>query len=271
MTNKVLLIVIDGCRPDGIVKAATPSLDKIIAEGSHCFSGTTVTPSITLPAHFSIFSSRQPHAHNVVTNTGNPSRATDCPTIFEVAKYLGKTTGACYSWEHLRNLSPPGTLDWSLMIKTLDLGENSQDSTIAKHALPLLREFHPDFGFVYFEGADIAGHKYGWMSDEYLEAIEYADQAIGYLLAGLYEADIAYNVFIVSDHGGLDTHHSERVSEVLTVPWISSGPVIRKQATFSVEPSVLDIAPTIAALLGIPVHWEWEGRVIEEILKPEVV
>ena len=40
-TNKVLIIGIDGCRPDALLAAKTPSIDKLWSNGAFSFHGKT--------------------------------------------------------------------------------------------------------------------------------------------------------------------------------------------------------------------------------------
>ncbi|MBC2712317.1 MAG: alkaline phosphatase family protein, partial [Desulfosarcina sp.] len=49
---KTILVIIDGCRSDGLEQAKTPNIDHMIENGAHTMNARTVTPSITLPAHF---------------------------------------------------------------------------------------------------------------------------------------------------------------------------------------------------------------------------
>ena len=113
---KTILVIIDGCRSDGLELAKTPNIDHMIKNGAHTLNAQTVTPSITLPAHFSIFTSLPPIAHNVLTNTGSPNPSSTARSIIDVAKDFGKKTTAFYSWEYFRNLSVPGSLDYSHFI-----------------------------------------------------------------------------------------------------------------------------------------------------------
>ncbi|THB77603.1 MAG: alkaline phosphatase family protein [Desulfobulbaceae bacterium] len=266
--NKVLLIVIDGCRPDGLEVAETPVLDELMETGSFSMTAQTTYPALTLPCHFSLVSGQKPIGHNVQTNTGQPSISPETLSIFQLAKYRGLTTAIFYSWEHLRNLAPPGVLDLSLMINVINNPVDQQDRLIVDSALPHIQNLLPDLCFVYLEGTDIAGHEYGWMSEEYIQAIERADHAIGELVKGLEKVACRaqYNIIVTSDHGGVDRHHMERVPEVLTVPWIMQGPDIAIAKKLTRQLTICDIAPTIARLLNIPPYWEWQGSVATELL-----
>ena len=41
---------------------------------------------------------------------------------------------------------------------------------VTANALSFIREEKPDFAFVYLGLTDSAGHQYGWMGEEYLQA-----------------------------------------------------------------------------------------------------
>ena len=46
-----------------------------------------------------------------------------------------------------------------------------------------------------------------------------------------------------------------------------AGPGIRRDYTITTPVSLLDTAPTLARLLGLAPHSEWEGRCVEEIFE----
>ena len=266
--NKTILIIIDGCRSDALEQAKTPNIDYMIENGAHTLNARTVTPSITLPAHFSIFTSLPPIAHNVLTNTGSPSPSSTARSIIDVVKDFGKKTAAFYSWEYFRNLSMPGSLDYSQFINSGSV--ESRDIEVAQAAAGYLRSSSPDFCFVYFEGTDIAGHRSGFMSVPYLDAIETADTALGIILNELERANLSdsYSIILHSDHGGINNHHLENTPEVMTIPWVAVGSGVRQKHIITDKVNIIDTAPTLAGLMNIPVHHTWQGRAISEIFKP---
>jgi arylsulfatase A-like enzyme len=75
------------------------------------------------------------------------------------------------------------------------------------------------------------------------------------------------HVLLHSDHGGHDWTHGTDQPEDMTIPWILSGPRVRSGSTLDAPVSLLDSAPTVAHLLGLPAPLEWEGRVVEEALE----
>ena len=101
----------------------------------------------------------------------------------------------------------------------------------------------------------------------YLDDVQRFDQAFGQLLAGLEDRGLAENVHILltSDHGeefaehGGYYHGQTLYEEMLNIPLIISGPVVTPARRSDIARQV-DIAPTIAGLLGAPADATWEGR-----------
>ena len=63
----------------------------------------------------------------------------------------------------------------------------------------------------------------------------------------------------MADHGGHDRSHGTELPEDMTVPLFLYGPDFARGETIA-EASLLDIAPTIAAVMGMESDREWEGR-----------
>ena len=53
--NKVILISVDGMRPDGFLSCGNPCIHEIMARATYTLDGQTVMPSMTLPCHMSLF------------------------------------------------------------------------------------------------------------------------------------------------------------------------------------------------------------------------
>jgi phosphopentomutase len=184
------------------------------------------------------------------------------PGMVDLAHAAGLYTASVYNWEPLRDLGRPGSLAFSYFRDNLDGPDG--DQVIADEAARLIAGDRPDFMFVYFGTLDIAGHNYGWMSDEYLAQLERVDGAAGTLLDALPD-DVA--VLLTSDHGGHDCSHGTDCVEDMTVPWMIAGPGIRHGYEIKTAVSLLDTAPTLARVLGIAPHPEWEGQCVEDIFE----
>ena len=88
---KVIMILPDGMRPDSL--ANIEKAQKIIKESSYSLDAETVSPSVTLPCHISLFHSVTPARHGTTTNTYMPQvRPVD--GLCEVLKKVDKK---CFS------------------------------------------------------------------------------------------------------------------------------------------------------------------------------
>ena len=259
-----ILIVIDGCRPDGIQQAETPAMDSLMARGAYTLNAQSVVPSSTLPCHTSMFRGVTPSRHGITTNTWVPM-VRPVPSIAEAAHAANRKTAFVYNWEQLRDLAGPGSLDFSYYRNNLDDAEG--DLTIARTAAEHLVAEQPDFCFVYLGMVDIVGHRNGWMSEEYIEQIGTADRAIAILLAELEKAGLLdrYFILVQSDHGGHGQSHGTDMPEDLTIPWIAAGARIRKTGEIEQPVRIIDTAPTLAHVLDLPLAEDWEGRPALEI------
>jgi len=258
-TTPTLFVMIDGLRPDALAQIDCPTLSALIAQGASTLRARSVMPSVTLPCHTSIFHSVPPTRHGIVTNDWQPM-ARPLPGLIDVAKAAGRRCATIYNWEPLRNLSQPLSLDFA-WYRDLSYQADGDDLT-ADAAIRYIPELNPDFAFVYFGTVDTAGHRYGWMSDGYLRQAERVDQQLGRLVAAL---PAGYHMIVQADHGGHERTHGTEMPEDMTIPWIAVGPQIRQGYTIDGPVSLLDTAPTLARILGVPAHRDWEGRSVDEI------
>ena len=72
------------------------------------------------------------------------------------------------------------------------------------------------------------------------------------------------NVIVMSDHGGHDRNHGTDQAEDMGIVWLAAGPQIKPGLTLTQPLTLLDTAPTLARLLGLAPHPEWEGRCVDE-------
>jgi predicted AlkP superfamily pyrophosphatase or phosphodiesterase len=263
MPAKLIQIIIDSCRPDALAQAHTPNLDSIWQNGAYSWQGQSVSPSISLPAHTSMFRSIPPQVHGVFENTFVPDAAY-YPSIIEVAFKDARHTAMFYNWEPLRDLSAPDHLymNWCRIQRP---GEDN-DSHTMRAAIDYLSLEQPDYIVIYLGDLDVFGHLYGWMSPEYLHVLESNDLLIGHLLSALVESGLneAYTIMVLSDHGGIRQGHGGDTPEEMTIIWMLNGPGIRHNYEITSPFSLLDVAPTIAYLLQVPQSDLWQGQPIVE-------
>ena len=113
MSEKVILILVDGMRPDGMMGCGNPFAEKLIKESTYSLKAQTVMPSVTLPCHMSLFHSVDPTRHGIVTNTYVP-QVRPIEGLFDRLDKFDKKCAFFYTWEELRDLSRPDHLHQAL-------------------------------------------------------------------------------------------------------------------------------------------------------------
>ena len=257
-TPTLLLVVIDGLRPEALSQADCPTLEAIQQRGAWTLHARADMPSVTLPCHMSIFHSVPVTRHGISSNTWTPM-ARPLPGIVEQARAAGRTSAFFYGWDGLRNLCMPGMLTHAFFREKRDL---DNDDAIATAAIQVLTGEQLDFAFIHFDTVDGAGHRWGWLSEGYLNQVTQVDTALGRVIAALPEHA---TIIVQSDHGGHERTHGTDAPADMIIPWLIAGPTIRSNHAIQAPVDLLAIAPTIARILEIPSAADWEGAPVEEI------
>jgi predicted AlkP superfamily pyrophosphatase or phosphodiesterase len=253
----IALFVIDGIRPDGLQQADTPTMDRLIASGAHTLTAQTVMPSVTLPCHMSLFLGVGPGRHGITTNTWTP-QVRPVPGLIEEIHQAGGRVASFYNWEQLRDIARPGALEASFFLRDCYAPEG--DHGVAALAASWLRQNETHLAFIYLGYTDTAGHDHGWMSAPYLQAIANADRCIQRVIDAL---PAGTTILITSDHGGHDQSHGTDSDEDMTIPLLMHGPGIPPGHKIERPVEITDIAPTIAAMMGLDAPREWIGEAIQ--------
>jgi predicted AlkP superfamily pyrophosphatase or phosphodiesterase len=253
----VVLVSIDGMRPDGLLASETPVIDRLIERGAATMAAKTVMPCCTLPCHTSMHRGVDPTRHGITSNSFHPL-VRPVPSVFDLASAAGLKCGFFYNWGPLRDLCDPESVAVSVYLRDAHRAEG--DDRVAEAAAHYIAEL--DLAFLYLGWTDECGHMHGWMSKPYLEAIGNADRCVGKVLNAARET----TVLLLSDHGGHERTHGTDRAEDMTIPWVLSGPGAASGVTIHGPVVIYDTAPTIARLLGLPPAREWDGCVVAEAL-----
>jgi len=256
--RRVLILSIDGFRPDAISLAPMPTLIDLMKRSAYSLTAQTVYPSVTLVAHTSMLSGQCPAKHKVDWNDYIPENGyAQVTDLFDITHNAGMQTVMYVGKEKLRQITEPGSTDIFQFI-------NDRDLVITD---TLIQNFPADFRlmFVHFPTTDWMGHEYGWLSGEQLSVLFRADQAIANLLAELDRRGLREETLIIitADHGGHDTTHGSSLNEDMTIPWIAFGAGIQP-AELTSPINTVDTAATAAFALGLPIPAEWDGVPIYE-------
>ncbi len=130
-------------------------------------------------------------------------------------------------------------------------------------ALRLVAESPAELSVADLIVTDYAAHEFGARSEEYRRAVLRSDERLDWLVERL---DLGRTTLVVTaDHGHLDEGgHGGPEPEVLETPLVLAGRGVR--SGIRSESRQVDVAPTIAALLGLPLPGAAQGRVLVEAL-----
>lgn len=269
--RRVIVVVLDGLRPDAIARFGLTHLQRAMQGGAHTLDGVTVTPSVTAAAMTSLFTGVPPRLHGIesdrfhipsprrkllpmtqlVADSGLPVSVflADIPFLFRgLAKRFARVAG----------------------VDDANFVGNSAPEIVMAARGPLavqrrgLMLFHwPD--------ADRAGHQHGWMSEPYAEAARRMDATFG-LLVALCEIgrDPGTLLIALADHGGGGVKHDDHASTHpldCTIPIVLSGGGV-SAGRLAPMTSLLDVPPTVLWSLGIPIPASWTGRPLLEAFAP---
>jgi len=276
-TKRVVMIALDGISVDGFVKAHTPNLDALMAEGSLSLTTRVVMPSVTLPNWTSHLTGSGPEQHGVVDNGWQidkfklPAVVKDAdgyyPSAFTLVKeqVSNVKTAFYYNWINLfyphnaKNFDEVSYLKDDAYIENYDkafnfIVNNKKDPTLV---------------FLYLVHTDHAGHAHKWMSPEYIKSIEEADVQIGIFLdkmkkEGVY-ADTHF--MFLSDHGGIGNGHGGVSVDEMIVPWGITGPKIKKGFKIEQPTNTVNTAAMILHLFGVKQPQAWTGQVVQSVFR----
>jgi len=265
--NRVLIISVDGLRPDLALRADTPCLHRLLKGGCFTFWARTTEMSITLPSHTSMLTGVTPKRHHVTWNSDQlpPQQYPAVPTLFEIARRAGLTTAMVAGKTKFAALAKPGTLDWSSV-------RQSSDAAVARQAITFIRDHQPQVMFVHLPDVDLTGHMFGWASDAQIAAIGRADRCIAEILDALSGQGLVVStlVIITADHGGAGATHGPDDPRSRHIPWIAVNPAIRQGYDLTRNSRLVvnteDTFATACFVLGLPMEAGMDGKPIAEIV-----
>jgi predicted AlkP superfamily pyrophosphatase or phosphodiesterase len=267
----VLIISIDGLRPDVFLLADAPNIRALAHAGSYTFFGQTIADAYTLPAHVSMLTGVTSEKHGVTWNDYIEDSYAKVPTLFELAKRKGLSTAMSVAKMKFIALAKPGTIDFAYLADE----DKTTDVDVEMEAVKIIIEHKPQVMFVHFGEVDVAGHARGWGSAQQMQKIHKADAHVSNVLAALHRAGVDQSTLIIltSDHGGSGRGHGPDDLPSKVIPWIAVGPGVRKDFDLTLlrgrAVQTMDTFATAAAALGIEVPYPIDGQPVEGIFMPD--
>lgn len=279
--KKVVLVILDGIPASVIERVATPNLDSITARGGYARAwlgglkgGYSETPTISAVGYNSMLTGTWVNKHNVKDNN------IQFPnyhywTIFRHYKgaYPEKTIAIYSTWLDNRTkllgdgLAETGNLKLDFHFDGLEVDTvrfphdtlsryiHEIDKLVASKAAEEISTKAPDLTWVYLQYTDDMGHRYG-NSPEMDAAVLEADRQLGEIWKAIQEREKNYQeeflLIVTTDHGRAagGFHHGGQSDEEREI-WIASNAKFNKR--FDQNPAIVDIFPTVADYLRIPI------------------
>ena len=273
----VFIISLDGGKPALIEQSQMPVLKRLVAEGAHTWTATTIYPSITLPSHTSMLTGVGPDKHHILWNGWVPSRGlVTVPTVFSVAKQAGFSTAMFVGKEKFRHLVRTNSVDQftygraaAVDVVKSDGGgaEEKHEGTVladkvATQAAAYIMLHKPNLCFIHFADPDSVGHKFGWGSPQQIEAFAKTDAALDVVVKAIVQAGIAGETVVIvsADHGGHGHTHGSKSPEDMQIPWIAWGKGVKRGFTITEPVNTCDTAATALWLLNVPCPPSLDGH-----------
>jgi hypothetical protein len=280
LARRVFLVVIDGLRLDRSYEL--PFLDELRRRGVDS-EATSHYPTWSRPNYVSILTGVPPHASGVRTN--HHATPVQLDSLMDRARAAGLRVATATDYDVLPRLflrrqghGPPPDLDSleqpaalpGIRAPDADLASPFDDARYApwpggfSEAGSALAAGRADLVILLVGAVDAAGHAHGGDSRQYRDAAVVADRAVARVLA---QVDLSRDaVIITADHGHTGRGgHGGVEPEVLAVPLIAAGAGIRPGAA-ALDAQLIDLAPTVSALLGLPAPGHGLGRTLTELL-----
>lgn len=223
-----------------------------------------VVPTRALPAWAALVTGAGPELSGAPLVHESPERIEPLPgdNLFSLARSAGLLT-AFAGHESWAKLVGPSNLDYSAI--TSHKGAKA-DAETADAALQFLSQ-RPNLLVIHLGQLDEAGHAQGAESAAYAQALQEIDRHLKSLLSRL---DLRHAVLVVtSTHGHLARGgHGGDEPQVVRIPLVLAGQFITSDKpgetgkSRQIEARQIDVAPTVAALLGIPIPGRNQGDVL---------
>lgn len=257
-SKHVLIFGLDGCRPDAMEAANTPSMDKLIAEGAYAPKAQTGEITISGPGWSDMLTGVWYRKHGVKDNSFEGANYNQYPHLFRRLK------------ERRPDLETASIVNWAPINEEIlrDANyhlETNSDTLVESATLDYLASNTPNLLFLQLDDIDAAGHKHGYAPDSqgYLDSIAESDRIIGVIWQALTRRptfpEEDWLLLVSTDHGGSGFGHGADIPEHRTIFIIAHA---EKPPVFPEEVHIVDIPMLVAKHLEIEVDpvWEWEGR-----------
>ncbi|KAF0110186.1 MAG: type I phosphodiesterase/nucleotide pyrophosphatase [Chloroflexi bacterium] len=261
-SSRLVFVLIDALRYDTSLKSdVMPTLNQLRLQGASALMHSQ-PPSFSEPGYTTLLTGAWPEINDgPVFNLDYeeiPSFTQD--NLFSAAHRAGfKTAVSGYYW--FEKLIPQSVVD----LRFYTAGEDAAaDREVVDAALPWLKNNEAQLVLIHIDQVDYAGHHEGGpQSPNWDTAAKRADDLLAEILATL---DLQRDTIVVlSDHGQIDAGgHGGQDPVALLEPFVIAGEGVNPGEYADIQ--MVDVAPTLAALLGTNIPASAQGSVQREML-----
>jgi hypothetical protein len=262
LTRRVILVLIDALRVDTAGDSSIMPFLNELRKHSATATMHSRPPSYSAPGYSIIFTGAWPDISDgpaLNTDDEDMQRWTQ-DNLFSAAHRSGLKT-AISAYNFFEKLVPQEDVNNAFYTA----GEDANaDREVLEAALPWLKSGDDELVLIHIDQVDYAGHHEGGPIDpRWKEAATRADNMLKEIAS---EVDLAQDTLIAfSDHGQIDAGgHGGDEPIVLMEPFVITGKGIRPGDYGDIE--MIDLAPTVAVLLGTNIPATSQGKVLFELL-----
>lgn len=262
LTTRLVFVLVDGLRLDtSLDPQVMPFLNELRARGASAVVHSR-PPSYSDPGYGVLLIGAWPELHDgPVMNLPYDQTPTWTQDNLLTAVHRAGLRTAVAGLNWFERLIPQSSVTFSFYTPRED---RVADEQVFHAVMPWLQENSADFILVHFDQVDYAGHNEGGPRDaRWNQAARRVDNLLRQLTATLnLERD---TLLVVSDHGHIERGgHGGDEAVTLIEPLVVAGAGVRPGNYGEVQQ--VDIAPTVAALLGTSLPASTQGRVLTEML-----
>ena len=262
LTHRLVFILVDALREDTSLNAAVmPELNRLRQLGAWATMHSR-PPSYSEAAYSVLLTGAWP---DLSDGPAFNLDYADIPTftqedLFSTANRVGLESGISANY-WFEKLVPQPAVSYSFYTP---LEDQTADRQVVDAALPWLKAGEAQLVFIHLDQVDYAGHYEGGARDAlWNAAAQRADALIAEIIATL---DLNRDtLFICSDHGQIDQGgHGGPEEVVLVEPFVLVGAGVKPGHYEDVQ--MVDVAPTLATLLGTSLPASSQGRPLTHML-----
>ena len=261
--HRVMLVSLDGLRPDAIDAADAAFLRQQISRGAYTAFCRNEFPPATLPNHTTMLTGLPILTHGIFLNAELPGHVAN-PTLLDMATGVQRRTGFFASKVKFNFLCRPEAATVRVIEPDID--------KLTDQIVAFLEGPPPDFMFIHYNQPDGAGHAEGWMSESYLAEVRHVDALLRRVCDTMARRGLDREtvVIVTADHGGEGKSHALNTDLERNVPLLIFGPDVAAGHVLRGPNSLLQIAPTCAALLGLDAPTGWQRRIpLDAFVSPQ--